>query len=257
MRNRLRTRTATSAVGATLALTALVVPGAQAAASPVPPPPTTVDGYASNTRFVVGTTAPKTVTVTFWATDPFLVKRLGARLFQGSSPADAQRWWHPTKTACTGSATRKHCTATFVFDPRGRLANVHAGRWGVQVWAAGTDDVQRTTGYFVLKHASRLTVNATPEPAKRGRTITVHGRLTRANWDTGTYTGYAGVPVVLSEREPDRPHYARIGTATTDRKGFLKARITAKDDRLFRYSYNSDITTDLAISHGDYVDVRR
>ncbi|MEU9604962.1 hypothetical protein [Streptomyces sp. NPDC048057] len=139
MRNRLCTRAAAPAVGATLTLTALVAPGTQAAASPVPPPPTTVDGYASNSRFVVGTTAPKTVTATFWATDPLLVKRLGARLFQGTSPADAQRWWHPTKTTCTGSATRKHCTAAFAFNWNTRR---YVGYGGQQVHLAfrRTDD---------------------------------------------------------------------------------------------------------------------
>ncbi|MEU5975922.1 hypothetical protein [Streptomyces sp. NPDC047315] len=260
MRNRLRTRVAASAAGGALALTALAVPGAQADAPQhrTQPPTTRVDGgYPPANRVIVGTTTPNTLTVNFWASDPVLVERLGARLFQGTSPTEAQRWWHPAKTKCTGSAFEQYCTATFVFDPRGPLANVHAGKWGVQVWAAGTDHVQKTAGHFMLKRAAKMAINATPEPAKRGRTITVNGSFTRANWDTNTYTGYARVPVVLSEREPDRAHYGRIATVATDAKGLLKARITAKDDRFFRYSYNSDFTTDIAISYGDYVDVRR
>ncbi|MDH6221758.1 hypothetical protein [Streptomyces pseudovenezuelae] len=39
--------------------------------------------------------------------------------------------------------------------------------------------------------------HASPDPVKKGKTLTVTGTLTRANWNTNTYAGYSGQKVKL------------------------------------------------------------
>lgn len=75
--------------------------------------------------------------------------------------------------------------------------------------ASYDDDVARTK----IKRAAKPTANASPEPVRKGRTITVTGKLSRADWTTGKYAGYAGRPVQLQFRKKDRFVFA--GTTTT------------------------------------------
>lgn len=37
---------------------------------------------------------------------------------------------------------------------------------------------------FKMKRASKLTTDATPEPVAKGATLTMSGKLSRANWET-------------------------------------------------------------------------
>ena len=49
--------------------------------------------------------------------------------------------------------------------------------------------------YTNIQRYSKLSVNASPEPVAKGKTITVTGKLTRANWETHDYRGYTNQPV--------------------------------------------------------------
>ncbi|MFE5138354.1 hypothetical protein ACFRDV_11830 [Streptomyces fagopyri] len=61
--------------------------------------------------------------------------------------------------------------------------NTTAGTWKVQASASGNDwdyvskDVAATVQ---VKRYAKLTVNASPEPVKKGKALTVGGHLTRA-----------------------------------------------------------------------------
>ena len=45
-------------------------------------------------------------------------------------------------------------------------------------------------------------INASPEPVRKGATLTVKGRLLVANWDTLTYSSHANSTVALEFRTP-------------------------------------------------------
>ncbi|MFF7359131.1 hypothetical protein ACFZA1_42090 [Streptomyces filipinensis] len=49
----------------------------------------------------------------------------------------------------------------------------------------------------IKRYAELATTQATPEPVTKGKTLTVTGTLTRADWNTNTYTGFAAQKVAL------------------------------------------------------------
>ncbi|WP_338898276.1 hypothetical protein WBG99_23930 [Streptomyces sp. TG1A-60] len=53
-------------------------------------------------------------------------------------------------------------------------------------------------GTAELQRIAKVTVNATPEPAVKDRTLTVKGKLTRADWARRACTGY--VPRATNDR---------------------------------------------------------
>ncbi|MET7476350.1 hypothetical protein ABZT17_18520 [Streptomyces sp. NPDC005648] len=107
-----------------------------------------------------------------------------------------------------------------------------------------------------LERLSKLTADATPEPVKKGKTITVTGKLSRANWDTNKYAGYAGQKVKLQFRKKGSSTYTTVKTITTTSTGTLKTTTKATVDGYFRYSFAGTSTTPAVNATGDFVDVR-
>lgn len=145
-------------------------------------------------------------------------------------------------------------------DPQnGDFGNEDAGTWGTaaRVFLAGdaydTDDQHLS---LQVKRATRVTVNASPEPAVKGKTITVTGRVTRANWNTHTYQGYAGRTVSLQFKAAGATSYKTVKKATTNSTGALKATVTATGSGTWRWTYYGNSTSGAKSSTGDYVAVR-
>ncbi|GAA1544529.1 hypothetical protein GCM10009730_62090 [Streptomyces albidochromogenes] len=102
---------------------------------------------------------------------------------------------------------------------------------------------------------SKLTVNASPEPVKKNKTITITGALTRANWETYKYGGYTKQPVKLQYKKKGTSTYTTLKTVTTDSKGVPKTTTNATADGYFRYSFAGTSTTPAVTFAADYVDV--
>ena len=106
---------------------------------------------------------------------------------------------------------------------------------------------------------TRLTADASPEPVRRGRPVTVRGRLTRlsSNESAARYVAVAGARVVLQRRTLTGP-YTSIRTVRTSDGGYLTTRLKAlRGDRCYRWVYGGSPTT-LAVASGrDCVHVRR
>ena len=107
-----------------------------------------------------------------------------------------------------------------------------------------------------LKRLGKLTADATPEPVTKGKTITVTGKLSRANWDTNKYAGYASQKVKLQFRKKGSSTYTTVKTITTTSTGTLKTTTKATVDGYFRYSFAGTSTTSAVNATGDFVDVR-
>ncbi|MGW7046621.1 hypothetical protein ACWGDT_28800 [Streptomyces avermitilis] len=165
---------------------------------------------------------------------------------------------------CTAtSATTASCTADLDFYPDGGLLNSDARTWkvgGVALKDNGSAEpemaLQSDLGTVKLQRYSKLTVNASPEPVKKGRTITVTGALTRANWDTGKYAGYTSQSVKLQFKKKGSSSYTTLKTIKSDSKGNLKTTVTASVDGTFRYSFAGTSTTPAVNSAGDAIDVQ-
>ncbi|MGW0330413.1 hypothetical protein ACWD0J_00825 [Streptomyces sp. NPDC003011] len=292
----MRIRATVAAVTGTLALSALAVPAAQAdspsyraeavrALSDATAPATgrTAFGAAaaaadldvsfSNFKVAkaikVGTTAHVSTTITYKLTHGANVDissedfANGPVLYKGASIDEATNVLFGDYAAtCTAtSATTANCKGLIdIYPGDGDLFNSDAGTWsgaGLALnYSTEEEKVQGGLGKTLLQRVSKLTVNASPEPVKKGKTITVTGKLSRANWETNTYAGYSTQPVKLQFRKANSSTYTTLKTIKTNSTGNLSTTVKATADGYFRYSFAGTSTTPAVNAAGDYVDVR-
>ncbi|RPF34387.1 hypothetical protein [Streptomyces sp. TLI_185] len=191
-------------------------------------------------------------------------------LYRGESFDNEDEWIDSSNAKCTDtSATVANCTATITLDPAA-LKNAQSGAWKSGAFAVAfngedpsnpnLDNVGVATKDNVattkLQRLSKLTVNATPEPVKKGKTITVVGKLSRANWEDNKYHGYSTQPVKLQFRKKGSSTYTTLKTIKTSTTGDLKTTTTATVDGYYRYSFAGTTTTPAVNATGDFVDVQ-
>ncbi|MGY5114320.1 hypothetical protein ACWC2H_00330 [Streptomyces sp. 900105755] len=215
---------------------------------------------------VLGTTTKKTVTATYTATSDNGVALTVAALWQGTDTSSAGITGEldtDDDPNCVESTTQTgvySCKAVFDIDAATDLKNNGAaGTW--KLFLGGFDlsanvSIDDNVATAKIKKASKLTVNATPEPVKKGKTITVTGKLTRADWNTGKYTGYASQKVQLQFRKKGSTTYTTLKTITAGTGGALKTTTKATVDGYYRYSFATNATTGASTATGDYVDVK-
>ncbi|MFJ5225397.1 DUF5707 domain-containing protein [Streptomyces sp. NPDC088400] len=290
----MRIRATVAAVSGALALTALAVPASQAAQThddrPALKLPTAswaqgasgapkADNRSARAAqaapvisktvvnggkpIVVGTTVAKKVSVSITASDDSGIEDAFALIWTGGSDINDENSYGfvPEEEAATckaASATTSTCTLTFVIDPL-LLWNTDAKTWKVYS-AALSKDVEvvekQSAATVKFQRLSRLTVNAAPEPVKKGKTITVTGKLDRANWDTNKYAGYASQPVKLQFRKKNSNTYTTVKTVKGTNTGALKTTVKAAQDGYWRWSFAGTATTPAVNATGDFVDVK-
>ncbi|MGW9496047.1 hypothetical protein ACWG5P_16925 [Streptomyces prasinus] len=216
----------------------------------------------------VGTTNKVSTTVTYkikhgvdidiksedFATGPYLYKgsyENPVNLLFGEYPA--------TCTATT--ATTANCSGKVdVFPADGELINSDAGTWkgGALALDYVTEEFadEGGLGSTLLQRTSKLTVNAAPEPVKKGKTITVTGKLSRANWETNKYAGYTNQSVKLQFRKKSSSTYTTVKTIKTNSTGNLKTTVKASVDGYYRYNFEGTSTTPAIKAAGDFIDVK-
>lgn len=158
---------------------------------------------------VVGTTE-RTVTVEVTATDPSGLSEINATLYHGAY--GAQDATVPSAAACgpTADATTT-CTLTFVLKPGTTPANDSlAGTWSVSAYAVSADidaHFLDSAATFAVQRDTRVTADATPEPVRWGKVLTVTGGVQNAAWATGTYAAAeAGRPWPCSSARRAAPN---------------------------------------------------
>ncbi|EKX60090.1 hypothetical protein [Streptomyces ipomoeae] len=227
-----------------------------------------INGVAVNGgKNIVVDTADKTITVSVTATDPSGIWDADFYLWRGPDGSDpyysADGYIVPnentTPADCVASSsTTSTCSKTFTFEPDWWLTNADAGTWKVGVQVSANDgsytDRWAYTTTRLQRHA-KLTANASPEPIAKGKTLTVTGKLTRANWDTLDYRGYTNQPVKLQFRKASTTTYTTIKTVNTSSTGNLTTTVTASTDGYWRWNFAGTSTTPSAKATGDFVDV--
>lgn len=220
-------------------------------------------------NLVVGTSAKK-FDVSVTASHPTGIADAYMDLWHGTDPEfDIDGYLPPNEefASCTASsATTSTCKLTITAtpgsegDPVGKLyANILAGTWHVSVGVASNDGEVFYTDFYKthkVQRASVLTVNAAPEPVKKGGTLTVTGKLTRADWATRKYVGFSGQKVALQFRKSGPTSYANVKGITSATGGALKTTYKASYDGYWRYNYSGIASTAPASVAGDYVDVK-
>ncbi|MFF4348788.1 calcium-binding protein [Streptomyces sp. NPDC001530] len=157
------------------------------------------------------------------------------------------------------SATTSTCSQTFTFEPDWTLTNADAGTWKVSVQGVANDDSWTHLASYTttrLQRHSKLTANASPEPIAKGASLTVSGKLTRANWDTLDYRGYGSQQVKLQFRKAGTSTYTTVKTVNTSSTGDLKTTVTASEDGYWRWNFAGTSTTPAVKATGDFVDVQ-
>ncbi|MDO0913949.1 hypothetical protein QQM39_24895 [Streptomyces sp. DT2A-34] len=228
----------------------------------------------------VGTTNHVATTVTYTLTHGEDVDIAAADfvtdpiVYRGSATAPDNMLYGNKPAKCTAtSATTANCKGTIdVYPGSHELINSDAGTWRAAAEATAfngqdpdgeTFDItkvgykgQSGLGTTLIQRFSKLTVNASPEPVKKGKTITVTGKLSRANWERGTYNGYVEQPVNLQFRKKNSNTYTTVKTIKTNATGELKTTVKATEDGYFRYTFAGTTTTPAATATGDFVDVQ-
>jgi hypothetical protein len=234
----------------------------------------------SGKAIAVGTTNHVAVPVTYTLTHGADVDitaadfQTGPYIYKGTfGNADNELFGVNAATCTSTSSTAASCKGNIdIYPAEGDLINSDAGAWkaaGLAIALNGQDpssssfDVTKVgvadLGGFTspnVQRYSKLTVNASPEPVKKGKTITVTGKLTRANWETSKYAGYTGQSVKLQFRKKGSTTYTTIKTIKTDGYGNLKTTTTASVDGYYRYSFAGTSTTPAVSAAGDYIDVQ-
>ncbi|GAA3858528.1 hypothetical protein GCM10023084_10250 [Streptomyces lacrimifluminis] len=253
----MRMNSAVAAACGVVALTALAVPAAHADEQFGD---TEITGVAVNdgAPVVVGTGA-RTVTVEVTAVDPAGFEQISARLYHGSfSAPDSSA--APAAACGPTAATTTTCTLTFTLTPGTVPAAASlAGGWSVSAYAiaADSDAVFRdNAASFTMLRTTQVSVDTTPKPVKWGRTLTVTGGVTNADWATGTSVGAeAGLPATLEFRPRGSSTYCTLKTVRTAADGTLSATVRAYTDGYYRWSYVGTATSAAAVSPAAFVNV--
>ncbi|MGP4012024.1 calcium-binding protein [Streptomyces sp. 4N124] len=212
---------------------------------------------------VVGTTNVVSAKVSVTASDDSGIEETTYIHGSGPRPNYAQIWYDDGDITCVEvSATTSTCTGILTFDPQaatGFVNNAAAATWDLATLVSANDanyihrDAATT---FKVQRNSKLTVNASPEPVRKGKTITVTGKLSRANWEDNLYHGYTNQPVKLQFRKKGSTTYTTVKTIKSNSTGNLKTTVTASTDGYFRYSFAGTATTPAVSAAGDFVDVQ-
>ncbi|MXM64918.1 calcium-binding protein [Streptomyces sp. HUCO-GS316] len=267
----MRKRAAVALLSAVAALVGFAAPGAHAGE-------TQTDVQISNVSFdgakniVVGLYA-KTLTVSGTFTHPSGIQDADFVLWRGPDGANpyetyddriVSNQYYAHADCVASSATISTCSQTISLEPDWRyggtaLTNAHAGTWKVSVQGVANDDSWTHAATYTttrLQRHSKLTVNAGPEPITKGKTLTVTGKLTRADWDNLAYRGYTNQPVKLQFRKAGTTTYTTVRTVYTSSTGNLTTTVPASEDGHWRWYFAGTSTTPAVKATGDFVDVQ-
>ncbi|MGC0331209.1 hypothetical protein RKD23_004199 [Streptomyces sp. SAI-170] len=264
----MRTRVTTAAVCGALALSALALPAAQADEVPAG---ITVSNVVVNDGkpIVFNATGVKPVSVSMTVKAPAGVKSVDATLWSGgtlASPDDLDDDSWPDMSGpetpdrlldCTEvNATTATCRATFILRPwRG-----DGSSWNTLVTVTdknGGTYRNENVKTFETKRHTIVRVNASPEPVRKGRTITATGKLTTAEY--AFEYGYVPLPhqyVKLQYKKAGTSTWTTLKTIKSSSTGALTATTTATYDGYYRLSYAGDARNAPSVSVADHVDVQ-
>ncbi|MFD7862737.1 hypothetical protein [Streptomyces sp. NPDC059783] len=266
-----RTSAVITLVGA-LALVPITAPTAQAADTGITVSRIVVNG---GKPVVVGTSNVQEPSLSFRITlppgystaDPFAYSA-EPFLYHDTTPAkgaDGGGLYPGGYTCYEKSSLIADCEGSLRIDPYYRLdSNNDATTWKVGVVARlfktngqlKAEEYTATSGRVQIKRWAKATVNASPEPVAKGKTLTVTGSLTRADWVKHKYTAVAAGLVHLQFCKKGSTTYTTVKSVRSSATGALKTTVTASVDGYWRWTFGGWDTTGSATSTADYVDVR-
>ncbi|GGJ31309.1 hypothetical protein [Streptomyces brasiliensis] len=226
-----------------------------------------------------GTTTHTTVPVTYTVTHAEGIDvnapdfMMDVEIYRGTYDNPVNVLFGDAWPTCTVvSATQDSCKGTIDVYADIELTNSDATKWKAIGYAIDWNDQDPNSdnidwnkvGYVdqdgvataSLKRLTKATADGSPEPVVKGRTITIKGKLTLANWNDHKYHGYAGQSVQLQFRKKGSTTYSSVKGIKSDSAGNLRTTVTASVDGHYRFyfpgaSYSAQVT-----ATGDYVGVK-
>ncbi len=242
----MRRRSAALGAAAVGVLTLALVPSGAAQAAPAAPGEVCwVTGYSPN-KLVMGSAVVK--------------KTFSIQTMEPCSPSAWRVTLHPyTGSSKTVVATDLSSVASF--DPK-TFGNTDAGKHAsgavAYVERADGSAMQITVPFTVARAATfGKTLNATPEPVKKGKKITVRATLKRISWTKKMpYVTYSKQPVALQFEAKGAKTFKTVKTVKTIAGGKFSTTVTASKSGTWRVSYAGNSTTGSAVSTTDAVTVK-
>jgi hypothetical protein len=109
-----------------------------------------------------------------------------------------------------------------------------------------------------VERAAQLTTVISPEKVAKGAqvTVTVTGKLARADWEDRKYHGFTGQQVKLQLKKKGAAHYSTVKTVTTGAAGKLTTKVTVTSAGSWRWYFPGTTTTSLKPSAGDTLNLK-
>ncbi|WP_329411171.1 hypothetical protein OG802_15895 [Streptomyces sp. NBC_00704] len=170
---------------------------------------------------------------------------------------------------CTAaSATLLRCVAMMQFRPTPSaghtdLKNSQTGTWkeGGLIVVRNAAGVGRTTwqgdlGFAYLLRRSKITILVRPRSVRKGQTVLIAGKFSRADWDRGGYTGYPAQPVPLEFRKKGTRNFGVVARITTSASGTVAVAHKPPADGFYRFYRWGSTTTSGYVTAPVLVDVK-
>ncbi|GLY32995.1 hypothetical protein [Kineosporia sp. NBRC 101731] len=144
------------------------------------------------------------------------------------------------------------CSAdVYLWDlPYDLRSNGLAGKWQAEVWASSADGTalvdSGSAGSLTVVRETRMTAKATPAAVKKGKTTTITGSLTRADWSTWSFKPYASRTLTLQQVKGGQ--WTNVKKVKADAKGTVKTSVKVTAAASFRWSFAGDAASDRVTS---------
>ncbi|NEB39475.1 HtaA domain-containing protein [Streptomyces sp. SID14515] len=153
--------------------------------------------------------------------------------------------WSRTATVTTNSKGAVSASVTAVKDGTWRARYAGTAERAAAVSSLDSVDVKLRTAVSGF--------NASPEPVRKGRTITVKGTLRSLD---GTWKNTSGQSVSILFKADGSSKWSKLATVKTNSKGVFSKGFTAKKDGTWKAQFKATSARLGTTSSGDRVDVR-
>ncbi|WP_329273530.1 hypothetical protein [Streptomyces sp. NBC_01451] len=267
MRIRATVATATAAaLSAALAVAALAAPAAGADQDDSATTFSNIDVNHDWQDYTVGVDAAtkRLIPISATVSDPAGVKSVSIELTHGEDPETADGFMNAPARCHKINEITSYCEALLTANPKVNLrSNALAGLWYLNFVATdGDGNVTRADGidnvfFASVKRTTYMTqTDATPEPVKKGKNLTVKAQMTVASWETNKNVPLVGHQLLLQYRKGTSGPFKTLKKVKTDRNGWATATVQATADGAYRYTFEGTKLTMPAAGWTDYVDVK-
>ncbi|MGW6907994.1 hypothetical protein [Streptomyces sp. NPDC054940] len=253
-----------AALSAALAVTALAVPAAGAEQDDTPTEIRNIEVNQNRDYTVVVEAARKIkFPISAMVHDPSGIQSVSFELQHGATEAEVDG-----RIAQVGSSHCvkvdeywSKCEAFMYADPYTNLkSNALAGAWGINFVAVDGEGNVTREDYMPLARIKRKThlslANATPEPVKKGKDVTVKARMIVASWEKHKDVPLIGHQVLLQFRKGTSGAWTTLKKVKTDRNGWATTTVKATVDGQYRYDFAGTSLTQARSGLADFVDVK-